>query len=378
MYVRSGRWDIYTDGILGSERTLSFRVWVLQESLLSPQTLHYAKQQMFWECMHCTLSESSIFPMAVTGISHRLTAVSWVSNKMMLPTGFEQQSLNQATSEKDVSQRADLYDLWLQVVADYTKRKLTFRSDIFAALAGAASIFQAYVGERYLAGLFEGDLLRSLLWRVKDSSSAARFSLSHTPSWSWASVVGAVGPEIAVNSSLIPPRLVGVLTAQVLVAETYLTDGLLAPTNHFLDVLGGMIRLEGHLLHGTSLAKLCYEGEALDPIEADPADPNRVYTPQCSLHPDISEDLDKPDDVAILHLGVWEWRFGLSMRSNRLATEFAGLILRATDSTRSLYYRIGIASMRVEIVQDGPTYRFREQGERLIATRWVKTVVTVV
>lgn len=345
---------------------------------MSPRTLHYAKQQMFWECMHCTLSESSISPMAVIGINHRLTAVSWVSNKMMLPTGFEQQSLNQATSEKDGSQRADLYNLWLQVVADYSKRKLTFRSDIFAALAGAASIFQAYFGERYLAGLFEGDLLRSLLWRVKDSSSAARVSLSHTPSWSWASVVGAVGPEIAVNSSLIPPRLVGDLTTQVLVAETYLTDGLLAPTNHFRDVSGGKIRLEGYLLHGTALANLCYDGEALDSIEADPDKLNRVYAPLCSLHPDITEDLDKPDDVAIMHLGVWEWRFGLTMRSNRIATEFAGLILRATDSTRSFYYRIGIASMKAEIVQDGPTYRFREEGENLIATRWVKAVVTVV
>jgi len=315
--------------------------------------------------------------MAVTGISHRLTAVTWVSNKMILPTGIEQ-SLNKATPEKDVNKRADLYNLWLQIVSNHTKRKLTFRSDIFAALAGPASIFQAYFGERYLAGLFEWDLLRSLLWRVKDSSSAARASPSHTPSWSWASVVGAVGPEIAVNSSLIPPRLVGGLAAQILVVETYLTDGLLAPANHFLDVSGGMIRLGGYLLHGSSLANLCYEGEALDPIEADPAEPNRVYTPQCSLHLDISEDLDKPDDVAILHLGVWEWRFGLSMRSNRLATEFAGLILRATDSTRSFYYRIGIASMRVEIVQDGPTYRFREESERLIATRWVKAVVTVV
>jgi len=36
MYVRSGRWDIYTEGILASESTLSSRAWVLQESLLSP------------------------------------------------------------------------------------------------------------------------------------------------------------------------------------------------------------------------------------------------------------------------------------------------------------------------------------------------------
>lgn len=65
------------------------------------------------------------------------------------------------------------------IISNYTKRKLTFHSNIFAALAGVASILQDDIGDRYLAGLLEGDLLRSLLWRVKIPSSAVSASSPH-------------------------------------------------------------------------------------------------------------------------------------------------------------------------------------------------------
>jgi hypothetical protein len=53
------------------------------------------------------------------------------------------------------------------------------------------------------------------------------------------------------------------------------------------------------------------------------------------------------------------------------------LVLRATDETRSTYQRIGIAVMRIAILE-GEDYRFRGDIEKLMAEKWEKTVVTIV
>lgn len=52
-------------------------------------------------------------------------------------------------------------------------------------------------------------------------------------------MIGEVNPEIAVNSSMMAPRIVENLTAQVLSAETYLDGGMLTPANRFSMFLGG-------------------------------------------------------------------------------------------------------------------------------------------
>lgn len=313
--------------------------------------------------------------MAINTVSDRIAIRNWVSNKMLL-TGIAQQSLDQVVVENDLDKRVNLYNVWLQIISNYTERKLTFQSDILAAVAGVASILQAYLGDRYLAGLFEGDLLRSLLWRVTDPSVASSSSYG-APSWSWASLVGAVRPEVGVDNNLITPRIVGHLKARVISAETYLNDILTAPINHFLDVSGGQLQLEGYLLRGKSLANLRYKSEDLDLIKRDPVDPSRAYAQQPSLYLDLSGDLDEPHDVAILHIGVWEWRLEHRNIPTRVETKSAGLILRMIDSTRSLCRRIGVAAMRIGNLNVEQSCRFQEEAESMITSEWMKTVVTI-
>lgn len=55
-------WSLSVDGTASS---LSTRGWVLQESVLSPRTLLYCKDQMFWECRTTTLAEGSRSPLQV-------------------------------------------------------------------------------------------------------------------------------------------------------------------------------------------------------------------------------------------------------------------------------------------------------------------------
>ena len=37
----------------GLASPLSGRGWVLQERLLAPRTLHFGREQLFWECCEC-------------------------------------------------------------------------------------------------------------------------------------------------------------------------------------------------------------------------------------------------------------------------------------------------------------------------------------
>lgn len=252
--------------------------------------------------------------------------------------------------------------------------------DIFPALADIASIFQVHLGDRYLEGLFEGDLLKSLLWQIKDPSPSATASAFLAPSWSWASVFGAVEPGINVNSNTISPQIVGNHVAKVLKAETYRLDGRITPANYSFNALTGVLHIEAYLLQGNSLAQLQCEIGDFDSIEGDPTCPNIAYDREISLHLDTNEDMGKQQAVAILHLGAWEWSFRLTEpQFKRIETTFTGLLLRkSADIAQRIYRRIGTAKMSIRIKQNSLSYRFFEDPEKLIASKWSKKTVTIV
>jgi hypothetical protein len=84
MYVRPShmRRSVSLDG-RGSP--LSSRGWVLQERLLSPRTLHYGKEQMFWECCTCKISEDDENPDEYDEILRYIgPGRDWENNKQFL------------------------------------------------------------------------------------------------------------------------------------------------------------------------------------------------------------------------------------------------------------------------------------------------------
>lgn len=75
----------------------------------------------------------------------------------------------------------------------YTERRLTHDADRFVAISGLARDMRAMleklrpgIAHRYLAGLWEEDLARMLLWFVRAAGS--RHTTYIAPSWSWASL----------------------------------------------------------------------------------------------------------------------------------------------------------------------------------------------
>ncbi|KAL8991893.1 MAG: hypothetical protein Q9169_007556 [Polycauliona sp. 2 TL-2023] len=84
-----------------------------------------------------------------------------------------------------------LWKEWADIVESFTRRDLTLASDRLPALSGLASSFSPLWGCAYYAGLWEKKLLDGLGWHVYEPWTSA-INEGYAPSWSWASVIGAV------------------------------------------------------------------------------------------------------------------------------------------------------------------------------------------
>jgi hypothetical protein len=88
---------------------------------------------------------------------------------------------------------ADAYELWLDVIEEYSMLAITKESDRFPALSGLASFLSQKLRSSYLAGLWEEHLTVGLLWQHCSIlySKCSRAAIADVPAWSWASIVRA-------------------------------------------------------------------------------------------------------------------------------------------------------------------------------------------
>lgn len=145
---------------------LSRRGWVLQERLLSRRILHFAKDELLWECMECSARE-------------RTAECSKGDNgkRVIGPRQIDDGTTIQIAR-------------WYDVICQYSGLDLTFDHDVLAAIEGVSSTFMEATGLHYAAGLWQEHLPYGLLWycehvRLLHSDSVA-------PTWSWASRRGPV------------------------------------------------------------------------------------------------------------------------------------------------------------------------------------------
>lgn len=149
------------------------RAWIFQERILAPRTLHFHPSEMVMECKSGLVCECTgldkIYPLLGPNASARHRDIS------LLKTGV-------------------LLNRWLEIVAEYTRLNITKTEDRPVAILGVARLFQNYLRTKYLAGLWETDIARGLLW---DASGRAGRTVSRpqppiAPSWSWISVIPTV------------------------------------------------------------------------------------------------------------------------------------------------------------------------------------------
>ena len=147
------------------------RAWCFQERLLATRVLHFLREELIWDCNSVRHCECGSLSNDDNGQKAEYTQL--LQSKENLDSTCEQ---------------------WYDIVANYTRRRLTYHRDVLPALSGIASQIQTPGLGRYLAGLWEHNLISGLLWSSVWVSECHRppQHLYIAPSFSWASRFGEV------------------------------------------------------------------------------------------------------------------------------------------------------------------------------------------
>lgn len=157
------------------------RAWTLQERLLATRVVQFAPQELVWECTtQCSCECGGL------------------ARNDSLKISFDAASLCDLELPEDRLLAASSF--WRLIMVQASSRALTKDSDRLIANAGLARRFHETSPElgRYLAGVWEADLLHSLSWEINTDDQTER--VSHVaPSWSWASIRGEIWIDMVVD-----------------------------------------------------------------------------------------------------------------------------------------------------------------------------------
>jgi hypothetical protein len=173
---------------------LNQRAWVLQERALSRRILHFANDQLYWQCASEVDAQFDLRLEIIDPIlSPWISLMQWNKNLAAdheLKGGIRD---NQSTLiPRSQPEDHPLLTKWDDLVQTYSKCQLTYVSDKLIAVSGLARRIQMLTGwpeSDYLAGLWRQGLPRRLLWSrlLKPCSLQPNVDV---PSWSWAHLNG--------------------------------------------------------------------------------------------------------------------------------------------------------------------------------------------
>jgi hypothetical protein len=144
------------------QSSLESRAWCFQEQFLSSRILHYTPSKVVWKC-----DESFI---------------------MNDPYAYTPYDISSRSILLDLDLKKGLVENWYtDIVKNYCGRRLTRETDRLPAISSVAKLFNSRLGSKYIAGLFETEIVRGLLWAIKKPSSNGSHKSNIAPSFSWAS-----------------------------------------------------------------------------------------------------------------------------------------------------------------------------------------------
>ncbi|THV48857.1 hypothetical protein BGAL_0224g00190 [Botrytis galanthina] len=180
------------------------RGWTMQEELLPNRLLYYTADQIIWKCCKEQRFERGVIERVEDRISETLTYSDYGDMEFgsgflwELPTYLKFKTFkNYLPDDLDyLWSQSGTFRLWYDLVEEYTQRKFERISDRLVAISGLARIYSDMIRNPiYVAGLWEKDLLRGLLWYVEGRKLISKRSADDNstldgnfPSWSWASV----------------------------------------------------------------------------------------------------------------------------------------------------------------------------------------------
>ncbi|KAI9685597.1 MAG: hypothetical protein M1822_004455 [Bathelium mastoideum] len=127
------------------------RAWCFQEQRLATRIVHFAKDEMYWECGIRSTCECGM-----------LGRTDYDDHPILLTRYFKSVQSPRPRSVQSLSK----IDFWWSIVEAFSARKLTKVTDRLPAIAGFAMEMQSNELGEYYAGFWGGDLPRSLLWKT--------------------------------------------------------------------------------------------------------------------------------------------------------------------------------------------------------------------
>ncbi|TAQ83957.1 hypothetical protein B7494_g7719 [Chlorociboria aeruginascens] len=265
---------------------LCTRGWVFQERLLAPRVVHFAKQQLFWECV----SSQGLEEKPSVEVDHRQACARnskldfktwdlfsdvllqvpvekelglnyiWTSIKAMYGRDKTPLCKENLAQDANVLQQArqlcfgenkwtsthPLIRYWSMFISSYSRADLTYIEDRLVAIAGLARILSSNTGLRYAAGLWVIQLPRQLLWNFAHSGRQPKQIEKYVaPSWSWAS-----NPGILSSRGLQLEPILETMGAMDLIKVLSIdVQGVMQnDTMPFGQVKSGLLRIRGRLL----------------------------------------------------------------------------------------------------------------------------------
>lgn len=320
---------------------LQRRGWVLQERLLSPRIVHFTATRVFFEChMHIACE---LFPLGIFDPHAKFCTGCEITSHYSIHRKIQPLELSKIGEQKEIIE-------WNRLVERYTQCELTYGNDKLIALSGIATHFSRVKvrGIRYLAGIWESQLPYALLWRPRGLVDVffEKQREYRAPSWSWASVDGAITMGFTEhNGDQILAELAEVYESEVLTTAV-------SPTG---ATTGGFIRLFcvaaiAHVGRGGEIFRV---SRMMDPRKRvdhswRPFYPHdTIEAPKAMVWYDLSMDLDTKANqlVPFILVKYYDGESGVMITNTKvMGTGAMGLALRQLlDGT---YERIGVVEFR--------------------------------
>ncbi|KAJ8067061.1 hypothetical protein OCU04_004441 [Sclerotinia nivalis] len=202
-------------GDLLRNEPLAARGWTLQEEVLSPRTIFYGHQQIYWQCLHDYEAADGLRSWQVMNkrafrydqikdhihVSQGLQKPGTIKSKYIHEPKNETQGYYDARKSREI-----IAEYHRQLVVDYCARNLTRTSDKFVAFSGIVTLVRdilrasGFPKTLYIAGIWSSHFQPGLIWYYENDVAP---SMHRAPSWSWAVTNGKIAfHQRAFNSDL--------------------------------------------------------------------------------------------------------------------------------------------------------------------------------
>jgi hypothetical protein len=221
------------------------RAWTLQEALVSPRIVHFAKSRLFFECSTSDCFEGAdISRNARTRLpSHALSGETHRSSNIL-----RQQITLDST---DIYKLKQTYQEYYSLIQRYTTRKLTFIEDRVAACSSIFTAITRITKDPIHHGLLLSDICKGLQWKVY-GGPCSQIPLTQWPTWSWLSCPSEVyfshsESRPAEEESMIRPQSYVETLVPSKAPSSQCTDRILCLRGFLLEVSIGRERAD-HVL----------------------------------------------------------------------------------------------------------------------------------